>query len=335
MTKTATQTRTKVKISQAAKAIRKTRTKGLSVAIVGAGRLGTALAIALEASGYEVTALVARRQASAARSARRLSVRPKVLNAEALALIPDSAILIIATPDDQIAEVALRLAASLPEPHPANLLPHRRATRVAFHASGALTSGVLAPLAARGFATGSLHPLISVADASANAEDLRGAFYCVEGDARALRLARRIVRDLKGHSFSVAARDKALYHAAAAVASGHIVALFDLATELLARCGLPEPHARRVLLSLARTTLANLAAVRTNADALTGPLARADLSTVLKHLAALRATGERDAPAIYALLGARALQLAAQQGAASRATLREIERALAGARTRL
>jgi predicted short-subunit dehydrogenase-like oxidoreductase (DUF2520 family) len=285
-----------------------------TVAIIGAGRLGTALAIALEQAGYAITALVARERRHALKSSRLLRSRPVALTASQLTEIPDSAILIIATPDDQIAATAARLVASLRAS-----VPRRR---IALHVSGALSSDELTLLRAHGFATGSLHPLVSVSDAASNAKDFGGAYYCVEGDGAAVRAARAIVRALGGHAFTIEARDKALYHAAAVFAAGHLVALFDLATELLARCGVGARDARRALLPLARGTLANLSHARANADALTGPFARADAATVRRHARALSASlpAGRDALAAYVALGRRSLSLARRTGAGARAT---------------
>ena len=171
---------------------------------MGAGRLGTALALALAACGYEVRALVARRAGHARRAVELAGVRALALPAARLAELPPSELLFIATPDDALAGVAERVAATA-----------RVGGRVALHTSGALSSEVLAPLRAGGFRVGSMHPLAAVSDAAAGAESLRRAFYCVEGDAAAVAAARRVVRDLGGESFSIRTEDKALYHAAA------------------------------------------------------------------------------------------------------------------------
>jgi predicted short-subunit dehydrogenase-like oxidoreductase (DUF2520 family) len=233
-----------------------------------------------------------------------------VLDATELNLLPDTDLIFITTPDDQIAEVATRLAQTLTAGREGGITrTPRRRQRIALHASGALTSDALAALGGHGFSLASLHPLVSVRDAASGARNLREAFYCLEGEARALRAARKIVRALGGQSFSVAARDKSLYHAAAVITSGHTVALFSLAVNLLAGCGLSEAHARRVLLPLLASTFVNLA-THSPEEALTGTFARADLTTVRKHLTALQTADIGDALNVYALLGERSLRLA-------------------------
>jgi predicted short-subunit dehydrogenase-like oxidoreductase (DUF2520 family) len=289
--------------------------------VVGAGRLGTALARALAACGYDVRALVSRRAGRARRAVEVAGVKALALPFARLEELPQAELLFITTPDDAVAEVAGRIA---------SLKGERVRGRVALHTSGALSSEVLAPLRARGFRVGSMHPLASVSDAAAGAESLRRAFFCVEGDGAAVASARRIVRDLGGESFSVRAEDKALYHAAALLTAGHTVALFDIAAALLARCGLTPQRARRILLPLLRSTLENLS--RTPPErALTGSFARADAQTVGKHLKALRDAGEPESLLAYTLLGARSLRLAAHAGAADASALKEIARLLAEA----
>jgi predicted short-subunit dehydrogenase-like oxidoreductase (DUF2520 family) len=269
-----------------------------SVAVVGAGRLGTALARALDACGYEVRALVSRKGAHARRAAERAGVGALALGAGELERLPAAGLLFITTPDDVIEETAGRLASL-----------SALKSRVALHASGALSSEVLAPLRARGLAVGSMHPLASVSDAAAGAEGLRRAFYCVEGDARATRAARRVVRDLGGETFTISPDDKALYHAAAVMSAGHVVALFDVAVDTLKRCGLSDSRARKILLPLLRSVADNLAH-HAPARALTGSFARADVQTVRKHLRALAELEDSDALAVYELLGEHSLTLA-------------------------
>jgi predicted short-subunit dehydrogenase-like oxidoreductase (DUF2520 family) len=289
-----------------------------SVSIIGAGRLGTALALALANCGYTIEALVARSQRHARRAVRLSGTHARALTATQLDQLPQSDLLFITTPDDAIPSTAAQLAATF----------HRESQRgrTVLHASGALSSQALSDLRAVGFATGSLHPLVSVSEPVQGASAFSAAFFCVEGDSRAARIARKVVRDLGAQSFFVNSADKALYHAAAVMASGHLVALFDIASEMLMGCGLTAARARAVLLPLLRSTIENLS-VRAPSDALTGTFARADLATMRSHLAAIRERASTEALSAYVLLGLRSLQLAGQKGV-DRATLKEMERVL-------
>lgn len=289
---------------------RRVRERAATISIVGAGRLGTALAIALSSCGYKIEALVARRRLKAERAAALIEdIRPLALTFAQLDQIPASDILFICTPDDTIESVATRLA---------GIYTQRRAGKkrasfqgTALHASGALSSTVLQSLRETGFAIGSLHPLISVSDSAQGAANLRSAFFCIEGDGVARRDASSLVSALGAESFMIQAKDKALYHAAAVMASGHLTALFDIAAEMLTYCGLTYGRAHAVLLPLLTSTLENLSR-NEPAQALTGTFARADTKTVRKHLQALQSFGLRDALAAYKLLGQRSLLLAAK-----------------------
>lgn len=321
------------------------------IAIIGAGRLGTALAVALSQQNYHVVALVARR-ASHARAARQKVMeivgsttkneapRDEAPRDEArsdmialaindLSALPPCDAYLFAVPDDAIAQAA-RLLSQVVAADSSNTEAHRKAKQaqvakpsksitksvkqssqaapVALHTSGARASDELAVLRACGFACGSMHPLISVSRADEGSESLRDAFFALEGDERAVGFARRVVKSLGAHSFEIALPDKALYHAAAVVTSGHAVALFSLAVEMLKRCGLNEKQSSRILLPLLQSTVENLKR-QPPADALTGSFARADTQTIERHLAAIDDADISDARRIYSLLGARSLRL--------------------------
>jgi len=253
------------------------------------------MAIALDSCGYSLRALAGR------------PARHGVENGDELQQLPPTDLILITTPDDAIAEVAQRLAVCETE---------RRRKPTVLHTSGALSSEVLSPLAQLGFHTGSLHPLVSISEPRAGAKALRGAFYCLEGDKTALRIARLIVGDLKGKGFSIRPESKALYHAAAVMASPHLVALFDLATEMLAACGINQKSARQILLPLVASTVNNLL-VFTPDKALTGTFTRGDVATVRRHLKALKTPSLKQlaiALEVYKLLGLHSLELAERNG---------------------
>jgi predicted short-subunit dehydrogenase-like oxidoreductase (DUF2520 family) len=219
----------------------------------------------------------------------------QVLAAKQLHSLQPADVFLITVPDDQIAGVAAELSSL-------------SFTATALHTSGALSAEVLAPLRERGWRIGSVHPLMSVSDAREGDAALRGGYWSIEADKTTLRLAKTIVSDLAGKSFSIRSEDKPLYHAAAVMAAGNVVALFDVALEMLVHCGLTRKTARSVLLPLIASTIHNLE-TKDPAQALTGTFARGDVDTVKRHLAALKNKDLADALELYRLLGERSLKL--------------------------
>lgn len=269
------------------------------VSIIGAGRLGTTLAVALSRRGYPIRSIVSRRAQSARKAAKLLDGNPQVLAANKLQFLLPADVFLITTPDDQIAAVAAELS---------SLETNPKRKQTALHTSGALSSEVLAPLGRKGWNTGSIHPLISVSDSRNGATPLQGAFWSVEGDKGALSLGKAIVRDLEGQSFSIRSEDKPLYHAAAVMTAGNVVALFDVALEMLGQCGLSRKTARSILFPLIVSTVHSLK-TKDPADALTGSFSRGDVETVKSHIAALKSNKLSDALDLYRLLGKRSLKL--------------------------
>jgi predicted short-subunit dehydrogenase-like oxidoreductase (DUF2520 family) len=166
-------------------------------------------------------------------------------------------LLLIATPDAAIAGVAAAV-----EPDPAC---------VVVHLAGSLGLDVLAPHPRRA----ALHPLVAIPDAETR---LEGAWFAVAGDP----LAAQVVDDLDGHAFAVPDDRRTLYHAAAAVASNHLVALLAQAERIAAEAGVPFEAYE----GLVRQTVENVF-TQGPAKALTGPVKRGDWATVERHLAAL------------------------------------------------
>ena len=273
-----------------------------SLTIIGAGRLGTAMAIALSRVGYPIQAIVSRRQARLKQAARLLDETVPLLVLEELREVGQ--VVLITTPDDQLSSVTKHLC---------TLNVNNRRARVALHTSGALSSKVLSPLSDRGWRVGSIHPLVSVSEPKAGAKSLVSAFWCLEGDSQALRHARNIVKDLRGRSFSINANAKPLYHAAAVMSSGNIVALFDTALDMFELSGLERDRAHEVLIPLLQSTMANL--IKSSpSEALTGTFSRGDVATVERHLKALAGKQLRDARELYRLLGRKSLALAEEKG---------------------
>jgi predicted short-subunit dehydrogenase-like oxidoreductase (DUF2520 family) len=261
-----------------------------SVAIIGAGRMGRGLALALEQGGTSVRLLGRDRSSDATREVQ---------------------LILIATPDDAIADVAAELAGA------GAIAAHQ----VVLHLSGLLDRSALRPLAGTGAGLGSFHPLQAIADPAAAPGLLRDAYAGLEGDERALAAGERLARHLGMRPVRLAPEAKATYHAGAVVASNYTVVLAALAARLASRAGIEPEDAGELYLPLMRGTIANLALGP--AAALTGPIRRGDETTVRRHLAALDPQDRK----LYRDLGLAALRLARDAGLAEASAL-AVERAL-------
>jgi predicted short-subunit dehydrogenase-like oxidoreductase (DUF2520 family) len=267
-----------------------------SVSIIGAGRMGGALAIALSGCGVPVRQVVHRGEqhlSSILKACPELHAVPSVADLDP----SDLEIVIIATGDTDIETAALNL--SQLGTHGVTIL----------HTSGALSSLILSPLARSGNNVGSMHPLVSISDPVKGSNSFSGIGFCIEGTERAVADALVLVEKLRGKAFEIPTDLKPLYHASAVMSSGHVTALFDLATETLTACGLTQAESMDVLGPLLASTVDNIRSQGTT-DALTGSFARLDVAIIRKHLSLLAAHGSADALEIYKKLGERSIVIA-------------------------
>lgn len=268
--------------------------------IIGIGRLGGALAVALARKGYQIENLVSRNKFNAKKIAGIISQSPQILNPQEFEKI-NSEIIIISTQDYEIENVAVNLAQKL------------KNQPIVFHTSGSLSSEILKKLAEKGCYIGSIHPLVSISDAVLGANRFSGGYFCLEGDEEAIKIGNKIVADLDGKPFSIKTENKTLYHASAVTACGHLVALIDVAVEMLTKCGLDEKQSKEVLLPLIESTVENLKNQELS-QALTGTFARADVKIFEKHLESLKQNVSDEALEVYLQLGGRSVHLAEEQG---------------------
>jgi predicted short-subunit dehydrogenase-like oxidoreductase (DUF2520 family) len=244
-----------------------------TIAIVGPGNLGSAMARALHAAGYRVQEIVHHGGASKSR-ARSLAreVGAQAANSPDAALNAD--IVWICVGDGAIAKCAAELAAR-----------GRWKGKIAFHSSGALGSRALKPLRQRGAAVASVHPMMSFVR---NARpQLKGVTFALEGDRGAVNAARKIAHDLSGHAVPLDASRKPLYHAFGAFTSPLIVATIAAAEQVAHKAGLDRASARRAIAPILRQTVANYFE-HGPAGAFSGPLVRGDVDTVRRHLRELK-----------------------------------------------
>jgi predicted short-subunit dehydrogenase-like oxidoreductase (DUF2520 family) len=130
-----------------------------------------------------------------------------------------------------------------------------------------------------------MHPLQSFSGVSV--PSLEGRVFAIDGDSQAIRVARQMARALGGSPVRIASEKKALYHAAASMAAGHVLAVEEAATQLLVSLGMRRSEAVRALLPLTRQVLDNFEGLGPRA-AWTGPLSRGDFKVVQVHLEALQ-----------------------------------------------
>ena len=270
-----------------------------AIAIVGAGKVGSALGILLHSKGYPVAGVASRSPASAEKLAGRLNCQAFAIPAEA---VGDAGLVFITTPDRVIGDVAADIATG------GGFKPGQ----VVVHTSGAHPSTELRGVRAAGALAVSIHPLQSFAGVETAIESLPGSYFALEGDEEAMGIARQVVQDLGGRSFSLAAEAKPLYHAAACIASNYLVSLMHFATGLYGRFGLDRKEAFQALLPLVEGTIKNIGRVGPVA-ALTGPVARGDGSTLEDHLAAFKQLGDLETD-LYCRLGRYTVEVALEQG---------------------
>lgn len=262
-------------------------------ALIGCGKAGLSVALALKNAGWTVAGCDSRNGASAQLGRQWLACPPIVVPQE----LPPGVPMMIGVPEQAIPEVDRRMAA---------VDPHVQG-RVIFHLSGALPSRALNRCRMKGAIVGSLHPLMVLPDPLSGALALRKATFAVEGRPEAVAVLKEMAASISGKCFSIPPRGKVLYHAAAVTAANHLVALIWESQELLHRAGATHQEALPAFEALVTSTVHNVFAAGA-VPSLTGPVERGDLETVRDHLRALKRWPESRER--YRALAKAALELA-------------------------
>lgn len=278
----------------------------LPLVIVGAGRVGSSLAIDLARAGrmdasrapgaargtrFEPITVVCRSDPGPVRSARLTALDIALVEALPGTGVPDAVfgsvespdpegiVLVFCVPDDRLEAIAATwaragLEARLPTPS------------VALHTSGLHDASAIGPLRDCGAAVGACHPLVAIA--SPGNGRFRGVTFGLDGDPEAVALASALVGLLGGRPCRIRPEARPLYHLGAVFGSNFLVACLSVAAELLAGSAeaLPDRDALAALLPLARSALDNLEREGLP-DGMTGPFVRGDIGTVERHLLAL------------------------------------------------
>jgi predicted short-subunit dehydrogenase-like oxidoreductase (DUF2520 family) len=256
----------------------------LDVGVVGAGRVGTALAVALSRAGHRIAGASAISAASLSRVERFLPGAPVMQPAD---VVVASDLVLLTVPDDVLGGLVRGLATT----------GTPLAGRMLAHASGVHGLAVLAPAVELGALPLALHPVMTFTGRPDDADRLAGICFGVTAPAVLRPAAEVLVMEMGGEPVFIAEADRGLYHAALAGAANHLVTQVVQAADLLAKAGVGQPS--RMLGPLMSTALDN--ALRLGDAALTGPVARGDAETVAGHVAALRADAPEALPAYLAL----------------------------------
>lgn len=280
-----------------------------SIALIGAGKVGSALAIALQKAGYVIESVVSRTPRSADALARRLGI---AVAQDAASATVAADLLLIATPDRVIGAVAQALVER----------DMCRPGQIALHVCGSQSAESLCALRSAGVAVGSMHPLQTFSDVERAVACLPGTYFAVDGDEAALCSAQEMVAVLGGKSFYVPKERRALYHAAACMASNYTVALLHASAHLLSAIGMKEADAMEALAPIMRATFDNVQAFGT-VQALTGPIVRGDGVTVERHLQSIDELSPEEST-IYRELGIYAQEIAKKRGVCTEEELRKM-----------
>jgi predicted short-subunit dehydrogenase-like oxidoreductase (DUF2520 family) len=241
-----------------------------SIAIIGAGRLGTALTQRLSQAKYVTKSFSRGKEA-------------KPLGAD---------VVWFCVPDGEIARAADSFS------------PLKWKGKYAFHSSGVLSSDALTSLRREGAHVASVHPLMTFVKGSV--PELLGVPFAVEGDASAVRVARTIVRNLGGKTVAIRKQDKVAYHAFATMICPLLVSLLAVSEKAAALAGMSSAESRRRMLPIIRQTLRNYEKAGP-AGAFSGPIVRGDVETIRAHMKVLAKM--RPAKNVYAALARAALDL--------------------------
>lgn len=236
-------------------------------AIIGPGRVGTALGLALDAAGYPVVAVAGRGQPALDEFCRRL---PSAAQQPAATAARDAELVVVCVPDDALVDVVRRVA---------------RDDGVAegsrwVHVAGGFGVDVLRPARCAGARVAACHPAQTFPDPDRGVANLPGTTWAVTADEADLGWARVLVTDLRGRPVTVTGHNRLLYHTGLVVGANATSTVVTLARELLHGAGVRDPAA--FLRSLATAAAGN--AAEHGAEVLTGPVRRGDADMVARQL---------------------------------------------------
>jgi predicted short-subunit dehydrogenase-like oxidoreductase (DUF2520 family) len=266
------------------------------IGVVGAGTVGTALAVRLSEKGCSVVAVCDQSLSSAQHLAKLVTGCQIYHTTQEVADVAE--LVFITTPDDIISRIASEV--------------QWHAGQDVVHCSGAHSVDILEPVKQFGAKAGSFHPLQTFANVEHAMENLPGSTFALEAPEPLLSRLKELASLLKGKWVELKPEDKVLYHIAAVFISNYLVTLVKLALDLWQVFGVPPTRATKALLPLLQGTVNNIDHIGLP-NCLTGPISRGDIGTIRKHLNALE---DRDSTLLttYKDLGSQTIPIALAKG---------------------
>jgi predicted short-subunit dehydrogenase-like oxidoreductase (DUF2520 family) len=273
-----------------------------SIGIIGTGKLGSSLAVALQSKGFDISGLYSIGGVSQECLCSRLGIRAKN---DLRKSVVGSDIIFITVPDSQIRSVSRQISHSL------DALTLKK--KYFFHMSGALTSDELADLGKFGAYIGSLHPIQTFAGTINDSKIFEGIYYGFEGSCEAYTAAEYIVDILNGSIFSIDKGNKPIYHACACIISNYMVTLSYTVEKLLKIMSVENAISINAFMPLLKGTVDNIEKFG-SIKSLTGPISRGDLSIIKGHMEALDEKSGYLERELYRVMGAATADLACEKG---------------------
>ena len=279
----------------------------LRVGVIGIGRVGTALARALQRAGHSIVAVNAISDASRNR-VHEYFPATDITNIENVIALSD--LVLIAVPDDALAALVEGIAST-----------HGfRTGQLVAHTSGRYGISVLQPAALQGAFVMALHPAMTFVGTSSDLDRLNACPFGVTADDSVIAVAQALVIEMGGEPNVIAEVDRIRYHAALAHASNHLTTVMAQSISMLSDIGIDHPadFVRPLVMASAEN------AVQRGIAALTGPISRGDVSTVRAHLEELPLGIERDTYIALALATIDAARIGKRITADEAAALRDV-----------
>jgi predicted short-subunit dehydrogenase-like oxidoreductase (DUF2520 family) len=280
-------------------------------ALMGCGKAGLSVALALKAGGWKIEGCGSRTQKSRELGSQWLACPEMKIPEE----LPPDIPLMIGVPEGALGEVDKKVMDG--DPHISG--------RVIFHLSGALPSRILNFCRLSGAKVGSLHPLMILPDPLTGARNLRNATFAIEGREEAVATLKDMALSISGKFFILPVKGKTLYHIAAVTASNSIIALLSQSLELLEKAGVPEEESFKAFQSLVEVTVRNFYS-EGPVQALTGPVERGELKMISSHLHAL--SKWQKSKELYRIMALNTLEIARKKHPDRSGIYNELEKLL-------